>query len=129
MKLIYLAGPLGARGPKSQAHMEYLWNVRQMLYMGGVVIDYVRAAAVIPALDILLPLMGCITDEKKLKENSFELLSRCDAMLVIDTSPGVKKEIKFAQKRGIPVFYDIESLKLYLAAEKEREGKNEAALD
>jgi hypothetical protein len=123
MKLIYLAGPLGARGKKSQAHMEYLWNVRQMLYMGGVVIDYINAAAVIPGLDILLPLMGIITSEKKLKANSLELLSRCDAMLVIDTSPGVKKEIKFAQKLGIPVFYDLESLKLYLAAEKARSEK------
>jgi hypothetical protein len=123
MKLVYLAGPLGARGPKFQAHMEYLWNVRQMLYMGGVVIDYVNAAAVIPGLDILLPLMGIITSEKKLKANSLELLSRCDAMLVIDISPGVKKEIKFAQKLGIPVFYDIETLKLYLAAEKARSEK------
>jgi hypothetical protein len=129
MKLIYLAGPLGARGPKSLAHMEYLENVRQMLYFGGLVIDYLKSAVVIPGLDILLPLTGNITDEKKLKENSFELLSRCDAMLVIDISPGVKKEIKFAQKRGIPVFYDLESLKLYLAAEKTREGKNEAAVD
>jgi hypothetical protein len=123
MKLVYLAGPLGARGKKSQAHMEYLWNVRQMLYMGGVVIDYINAAAVIPGLDILLPLMGIITSEKKLKANSLELLSRCDAMLVIDTSPGVKKEIKFAQKLEIPVFYDLESLKLYLAAEKARSEK------
>jgi len=76
MKLVYIAGPLGARGPKSRAHMEYLENVRQMLYMGGIVIDYVRAAAVIPALDILLPLTGIITDEKRLKANSLELLSR-----------------------------------------------------
>ena len=128
MKLVYIAGPLGARGPKSQAHMEYLENVRQMLYVGGVVIDY-EGAAVIPALDILLPLTGIITDEKRLKANSLELLSRCDAMLVIDISPGVKKEIRFAQRRGIPVFYDIESLKLYLAAEKARGGENEAALD
>jgi hypothetical protein len=129
MKLVYLAGPLGARGKKSQAHMEYLWNVRQMLYMGGLVIDCVNAAVVIPALDILLPLTGVITSEKKLKANSLELLSRCDAMLVIDISPGVKKEIKFAKKRGIPVFYDIESLKLYLAAEKARERENEETLD
>jgi hypothetical protein len=129
MKLVYLAGPLGVRGKKSQAHMEYLWNVRNMIYMGGVVIDYVRAAVVIPALDILLPLLGFITDEKRLKDNSLELLSRCDAMLVIDISPGVKKEIKFAQKLGIPVFYDIGSLKLYLAAEKRRERENEEALD
>jgi hypothetical protein len=129
MKLVYLAGPLGARGPKSEAHIEYLLNVRQMLYMGGVVIDYVNAAAVIPALDILLPLMGVITSEMKLKANSLELLSRCDAMLVIDISPGVKKEIKFAKKLGIPVYYDIETLKLYLAAEKARERKNEEALD
>jgi hypothetical protein len=123
MKLIYVAGPLGARGPKSQAHMEYLWNVRQMLYIGGVVIDCIKAAVVIPALDILLPLMGIITSEKKLKANSLELLSRCDAMLVIDISPGVKKEIKFAQKLGIPVFYDLESLKLYFAPEKARSEK------
>jgi hypothetical protein len=123
MKLVYVAGPLGAKGPKSQAHMEYLWNIRNMIYMGGIVIDNMRAAVVIPALDILLPLMGIITSEKKLKANSLELLSRCDAMLVIDISPGVKKEIKFAQKRGIPVFYDEESLKLYLAAEKARSEK------
>jgi hypothetical protein len=70
-----------------------------------------------------LPLLGFITDEKRLKDNSLELLSRCDAMLVIDISPGVKKEIKFAQKQGIPVFYDIGSLKLYLAAEKARSEK------
>jgi hypothetical protein len=44
-------------------------------------------------------------------------------MLVIDISPGVKKEIKFAKKLGIPVYYDLESLKLYLAAEKARSEK------
>jgi len=129
MKLIYLAGPLGARGPKSQAHMEYLRNVWQMLYMGGVAIDYLKAAVVIPALDILLPLIGVITREEKLKANSLELLSRCDAMLVIDISPGVRKEIKFAKKLGIPVFYDIESLKLYLAAERAKGDGDEKSMD
>ena len=118
MKLIYVAGPLGARGSKAMAHMEYLGNVREMVYMGSLVIDYLKSAVVIPGLDMLLPLLGFITDEKKLKANSLELLSRCDAMLVIGISPGVKEEIKFAQWWGIPVFYDIESLKLYLDGEK-----------
>ena len=126
--MIYVAGPLGVRGSKAMAHMEYLGNVRQMVYMGSLVIDYLKSAVVIPGLDMLLPLLGFITDEKKLKANSLELLSRCDAMLVIGISPGVKEEIKFAQWWSIPVFYDIESLKLYLDGEKAG-SKNEEALD
>jgi len=123
MKLVYLAGPLGARGPKSQAHMEYLENVRWMVAMGGYMLGHLGCAVVTPGLDILMPLVGSLRDERKLKENSLEMLSRCDAMFVIDMSPGVGKEIKFAQKRGIPVFYDLESLKLYLATEKARSEK------
>jgi len=122
MKLVYVAGPLGARGPKPQAHMEYLQNIYQMINTGTKLIRKFGVAVVIPGLDILLPLVNPWIIEEELKQNSLELLKRCDAIFVLDFSPGVKKEIKLAKKMGIPVLYDFEELLMFLEKESEKEG-------
>lgn len=48
-------------------------------------------------------------------EGDLELLRRCDVMLLVpgwEKSSGTRAEIKFANERGIPVFYDLDSLKV-----------------
>ncbi len=43
-------------------------------------------------------------------EYDFKMIDVCDAIYVISTSEGVQGEIRYAQDRGIPVYYCLKDL-------------------
>jgi nucleoside 2-deoxyribosyltransferase len=51
----------------------------------------------------------------------FEWIEECDALFVINHSPGTDREIDFCKNLGIPVFYDLYSLQLWAETEEIRE--------
>lgn len=58
---------------------------------------------------------GC-ADEVWL-DGDLEMLKRCDAILVTpdwQRSSGARKEVQYATELGIPVFFNIEELKVWL---------------
>ena len=81
----------------------------------GVLLEQKGFHAVVPHLshyiDIQAKCMGVDISYEKWIEHGLEQLSMCDAMLVISESPGVKREIEFANKHQIPIYYRIEDIK------------------
>lgn len=72
-----------------------------------------------PWLDYLFTLISREGEELTLDwyyNYSLDFLSVCDAMFVLpnfENSKGTLREIEFAQKHRIPIFYDLEKLSQY----------------
>jgi nucleoside 2-deoxyribosyltransferase len=109
MRVIYIAGPY--RGPDS-------WTIEQNI----------RRAETL-ALEVWK--LGCVAicphantrfyhkalPDKVWLEGDLEILSRCDAVLVIadwQHSIGTRAELEFATLQNIPVFYGLEELNAYI---------------
>jgi hypothetical protein len=108
-KLVYVAGALRSNIP------EYIKNMHRMIKEA----DKVRRsgfAVIIPCEDLLRGLVCGDYDFEDYFENSYEMLTRCDAVYVIpgwEKSEGTKKEIKKAQSLNIPVYFELNNLITY----------------
>ena len=107
---IYVAGRYSA-----PAEMEREFNVETAKRV-GVLLEQKGHHAIVPHLSHYLDLqakaMGVEIPYEDWIRHGLEQLSMCDAMLVISESPGVKREIEFAEEHHIPFYYRIEDIPL-----------------
>lgn len=100
--MVYVAGPI-SKGP-------YWVNVRNGVDVGHKLME-LGYVPFVPMMDFLMVFAYPDIPYETLLDYDFQIISRCDALLRIPgESPGADREVKFANERGIPVFYDIESL-------------------
>jgi len=108
--LVYIAGKLNSDA------CGYISNLKVMLDAG----ELVRKCGVsicVPGNDLLSGLTNGNLCYEDYIQNSMDLLTRCDAIFMCPNflgSKGVVAEVKEAQKRDIPIFYDIEHLQEWL---------------
>lgn len=110
MKVVYVAGPY-------RADSEYgvVQNIRRAEQL-AIEVWKAGAAAICPHKNSAL-FGGLMPDETWL-EGGMEFLRRSDAMIVVDSwedSEGTKEEIELAKELGIPIFWEIDELKEWLA--------------
>ena len=110
MKVIYIAGPF--RGPNA-------WEIEQNIRRAETLaleVWKLGAAAICPHANTRF--FQNAAPDKVWLDGDLEILKRCDAILMTDDwekSEGAKAEYTFAKKNGIPVFYSVEFLKIWLA--------------
>lgn len=106
--IVYVSGKYTA-----PTEIERNFNVETALRV-GVLLEREGHHAVVPHLSHYLDIQAQAMDVKIGYETWMERclfqLSGCEAMLVISESPGVKREIEFAEKHNIPVYYRIEDI-------------------
>ena len=110
--IIYIAGAMSSkentdRNP-SQVVCDYIQNCHKMIATAREVMRKGHTPFV-PALDLLIGLVGGDLEEKDYRAMSLEFLARCDAMLVISGSWGVEQELKFPYGPKT-VYYRIEDI-------------------
>lgn len=112
MKLVYVAGPF--RGPDHWA----IWQNINRAAALALEVWRAGAACICPHANTF-PFQNAAPDDVWL-EGDLVMLGRCDAILMTpdwQRSSGARAEKAFADARGIPIFYDIDSLKAWLTPE------------
>jgi len=109
MKVVYTAGPYNA-----PTH----WGIEQNIQRARVAAAQVWAlgAACICPHAMTAHMSGCCPEEN-FYEGDLEIVRRCDALLMIEgweNSTGAKREKDEADAKGIPVFFSLATLKLWL---------------
>ena len=112
-KRIYVAGAIAPTSKNKHPVLEYCGNVASFLSVGTAL--YRRGfAPYVPAIDILIAIWGWgMFKPEDFYETSLAYLAVADAMLVLpgyENSVGTQKELEYAKKHAIPIFYDINSL-------------------
>lgn len=107
MKLLYVAGPYS--GPTSahvQENLHRAWRTSLTLMKAGY-------ATHCPHLNTQR--MDGALDYEDFMRIDFEVIKRCDGVFLVSGwqhSPGTLREIAYAQERGIPVYEDLEQLRI-----------------
>lgn len=105
-KRVYIAGKLNDVAP------EYIKNVHNMMYWAEQVRKF-GFAVYIPGIDLLMGLTFGNWEYEDYFDNSQAWLDVSDCMFVTpgwETSSGTIKEISRCNEKGIPVYYDIETM-------------------
>lgn len=109
MRVIYVAGPF--RGPDHWAIAENIRNAERL----ALKVWQTGAVALCPHANTA-HFQGAAPDAVWL-DGDLELLRRCDAMILTDNwerSSGARTEHEFARQLGLPVFYHIDDLRVWL---------------
>jgi hypothetical protein len=115
---VYVAGPLTPRGMRkdtTNAAVEYLYNVKDMIKAGAELIMN-GYSPFIPGMDYSLFLVEDITEEQ-IKGVSMAWLDKSDAVLILpyfENSLGVIAELDRAKELGIPVFASVSDINAYM---------------
>jgi hypothetical protein len=105
-KLVYVAGPF------SQG--EVCENIRQAC-IAGAEVQRIGAVPFIPHAHTFLMAQQVELDYEEWMYLDFVVLERCDALLRLDgPSPGADREVDLAGLIGIPVFYTLDDLDIWL---------------
>jgi len=117
-KRIYIAGAITPTSKDKHPVLEYCANVASFLATGTAL--YRRGfAPYIPALDILIVIWGWGNFKPEdFFDTSMAYLAVADAVLVLpefENSVGTRRELEYASKHGIPIFYDLEDLLSYFS--------------
>lgn len=113
MDVVYVGGPF--RGPSS-------WDIEQNIRRAeelALEVWRLGVACLCPHTNTRF-FQNAAPDEVWLN-GDLELLRRCDAMLMTqdwERSSGARKEVEFAKRLGIPVFYTLEELRVWLGRAK-----------
>jgi nucleoside 2-deoxyribosyltransferase len=110
MRVVYIAGPF--RGPN---YWEQEQNIRRAETLAHDV-WLLGAAALCPHANTRF-YQGSAPDRVWL-DGDIALMARCDAVLMTpdwERSTGARAEHEYARTHGIPVFYDLDSLRRWLA--------------
>lgn len=118
MEVVYVAGPFRC----SSEHMpgqQDSWGIQNNVMRAmalGIEVWRAGAAALIPHANTMF-FQNAAKDEVWL-DGDLAMLAKCDAVIMTPDwtrSTGAKAEHRFAQERGIPIFYEIESLRTWLS--------------
>ena len=105
--LIAVAGPSSADTPEQrQRNLKAMNEAAAGLMMRGhIPVIGVNAA---------LPVVDCLGAEvnryEAIMSISLALVDKCDAIVVIGDSPGVKQELELVRSKGLPVYLSIEDV-------------------
>jgi len=113
--LIYVAGALSSgKGERtnSQVIVDYIQNVHSMCEAAIALIRKGHAPYV-PALDILLGIVGGDLQEVEFRSVGLCFLIVCDAVVIISEGQGVRLEEEIGKELGKPIFYGVEDVPEY----------------
>ncbi len=104
--VVYVAGPYSS--PDADGVLK---NITEAISFG----EQVRALGFVPLVPhvAILPTGDTEAEYEQALAECFELLSRCDALILMPTweqSPGAKRERAFAERFGLPVFETLGEL-------------------
>lgn len=108
-KRIYIAGKLSASA------IDYIDNIRKMIDTA----EKVRRAGYsvfVPCLDLLMGIRLEWMSYWDYFDNNIAWLEVADAMFLVpgwESSRGVKKELKIAKEKSIPIFEDVAEMNTY----------------
>lgn len=111
MRVVYVAGPL--LGPND-------WEVTRNIHRAaslGYEVAKLGAYPVIPHTNTGSVFIGTMTPEFWYA-GTLELLSRCDAMVLVpgwEDSKGTREEVQEAKRNSMPIFERVDDLKKWLA--------------
>lgn len=118
MKLIYIAGPFRASSSYVPGHQDMFKvqeNIMAAMKLGLDVARLDGAFPVIPHANTMFFTNAAL--DKVWLDGDLEMLRRCDAILMTsdwERSSGARAEEAFAKEHGIPVFYELATLKGWL---------------
>lgn len=110
MKVVYVAGPF--RGPNN-------WEIEENIRRAErLALEVWRAGAACLCPHTNTRFFQGAADDAIWLDGDLEMLARCDAIVMTDDwqrSSGARAEEAFARARQIPVFYDVATLRGWLA--------------
>lgn len=121
MDVVYVAGPFRC----SSQHMpgqQDCWGIQTNVMAAmalGLEVWRMGAAALVPHANTMF-FQNAAKDEVWL-DGDLAMLAKCDAVLMTpdwQRSTGARAEEAFARERGIPVFYDLDALRVWVSREK-----------
>lgn len=116
MKVIYIAGPFRASSQYASGQQD-AWGIQcNVMAAMALALEVWRMGkvALCPHSNTMF-FQNAAPDHVWL-DGDLELLKRCDAVLMTpdwERSSGARAEHAFALKLGLPVFYDVEALRLW----------------
>ena len=115
MKLVYIAGPFRASSSYCPGHQDMFAVQENIMAAMKIGLEVARIPGLFPVIphSNTMFFTGSAPDEIWL-EGDLELLSRCDAVLMVDDwhrSSGARNERDFAMTKIIPVFYNIDTVR------------------
>ncbi len=104
--LIAVAGPYSAETEEQKAiNLKAMNTAAAAVYKKG----HIPVIGVNASLLVADELPG--EDRKKvISDISFAVVNRCDAILIIGSSPGADHEKKLLEEKGMPVYYSIDDI-------------------
>ncbi|MBE2217760.1 MAG: hypothetical protein IAE90_06140 [Ignavibacteria bacterium] len=104
--LIAVAGPYSANTEEQkQSNLDAMNAAAAQVYLKGH-IPVIGVNAALPVA-IMLPQ----NDRRDvINEISFAVVEKCDAILMIGSSPGADKEREIIEAKGLPVYYSIDEI-------------------
>lgn len=103
MRRVYVAGPFSG---------EVMKNTREAVLVGQQIIKRGHSAY-IPHLSAFIDFVDPTSYEETMTQ-CFVWIEACHALFLIAPSPGADREVAFCEKKGIPVFTDMNKLVRYL---------------
>jgi hypothetical protein len=104
---------IGVAGPYSDDSAE---KRRQNLRVLNEAAARVFALGHIPVIGVnaALPVVECLDEDENRYEAimaiSLALMDKCDALLVLGDSPGVKRELQLLERKGLPIYRSISEI-------------------
>lgn len=106
--IVYVAGKYSAETTQQR------WENTQRAMWAGARIEEAGGHAVVPHLlhylDMKAREMGIEIPYETWMQRALFMLSHCKAMVVLNDSPGVQREIEFAKTHHIPIYQSVEDL-------------------
>ena len=118
MRLVYIAGPFRAKSQYIAGHQDMFAvqeNIMRAMKLGLDVARTPGAFPVIPHANTMF--FTAAAPDSVWLDGDLEVLRRCDAILMTpdwQLSSGARAEHEFAILHGIPVFYSIEAVRVWV---------------
>jgi hypothetical protein len=115
MKLVYVAGPFRAKSAYIEGHQDMFAvqeNIMRAMKLGLEVARIPGLFPVIPHANTMF--FTAAAPDAVWLDGDMEMLRRCDAILMTEDwqrSSGARAEHQEAIERGIPIYYDVETLR------------------
>jgi hypothetical protein len=109
IRLVYVAAPLSPTPNRTlEANVQDAIRAASRVMQAGFV--PLIPHTMYPPIDEYEQAHGTARSYREWLGYCFELLSRCDAVFVVDRSPGVDDEIRYAESIGVPVYFWFRAL-------------------